>query len=430
MSLLEGHGDVTMDRAGADGDPERRHASARCCGAGASRPGAPPACSSSSSASRRSSASTRKASASSLPSRTRAAPSCSSAPGGGRSGCPPWSRSATLRHGSPVSAPPPPSPADLRADRGDRRAPRAAAPFPLRARALVCGVSGGPDSLALLVLAVASGCTVTAVHVDHGLRAGSAEEADVVADAARRFGAAFRSARVELDDGPNLEARARARAARRARLRRGHRAHRRRPGRDGARQPARGVRASTDSPAMRRRDRRTPCSPSGGQRRRSSATASGWCPCATPRTTTPASSAAGSAAELLPLCAAIAGRDVVPVLARQAELFGRRRRRARRRSPSLIDPADRRARGRRSRAARPPGGPCVADRRRALPAVGSTRSSGCSRWPARSAGPPKSPGGGGSAARTGGLVLGKAGPGRRRWCRADAPVPSQRDRPR
>ncbi len=73
----------------------------------------------------------------------------------------------------------------------------------------MCGVSGGADSLALLVLAVAAGCAVTAVHVDHGLRPGSAAEAEVVAGAARRFGASFRSERVDLGDGPNLEARAR-----------------------------------------------------------------------------------------------------------------------------------------------------------------------------------------------------------------------------
>ena len=74
---------------------------------------------------------------------------------------------------------------------------------------VTCAVSGGPDSIALLVLSVAAGCTVTAVHVDHGLRDGSAAEADVVAAAARRFGASFRSERVSVTPGPNQEARAR-----------------------------------------------------------------------------------------------------------------------------------------------------------------------------------------------------------------------------
>lgn len=71
-------------------------------------------------------------------------------------------------------------------------------------------MSGGADSLALLVLATEAGCTVTACHVDHGLREGSAREADVVRAAAERFGASFSALRVEVAPGPNLEARARA----------------------------------------------------------------------------------------------------------------------------------------------------------------------------------------------------------------------------
>jgi len=70
-------------------------------------------------------------------------------------------------------------------------------------------VSGGADSLALLALAVAAGCDATAIHVDHGLRPGSADEADVVADIARRLGAAFEARTVRIEPGPNLEARAR-----------------------------------------------------------------------------------------------------------------------------------------------------------------------------------------------------------------------------
>ncbi len=82
--------------------------------------------------------------------------------------------------------------------------------FPEPGTPVTLAVSGGPDSLALLVLATAAGCCVTAVHVDHGLRSGSAGEADVVAAASSRFGAAFRAERAPVAPGPNLEARARA----------------------------------------------------------------------------------------------------------------------------------------------------------------------------------------------------------------------------
>jgi tRNA(Ile)-lysidine synthase len=81
--------------------------------------------------------------------------------------------------------------------------------FPPSGTAVTCAVSGGADSLALLILACAAGCAVTAVHVDHGLRYGSADEASVVAAAAARFGANFRSETVVVAPGPNLEARAR-----------------------------------------------------------------------------------------------------------------------------------------------------------------------------------------------------------------------------
>ncbi|OWY60543.1 tRNA lysidine(34) synthetase TilS, partial [cyanobacterium TDX16] len=102
--------------------------------------------------------------------------------------------------------PPPPSPL------ATQLVPRCT--FPAPGTAVTCAVSGGADSLALLVLAVAAGCRVEAVHVDHGLRAGSAAEAEVVAAAAARYGAGFRAERVHVGQGPNLEARAR--AARRA----------------------------------------------------------------------------------------------------------------------------------------------------------------------------------------------------------------------
>ena len=82
--------------------------------------------------------------------------------------------------------------------------------FPPPGAPLACAVSGGADSLALLVLAAAAGCAVIAIHVDHGLRPGSASEAEVVAGAAARFGTRFEHHRAAVTPGPNLEARARA----------------------------------------------------------------------------------------------------------------------------------------------------------------------------------------------------------------------------
>ena len=81
--------------------------------------------------------------------------------------------------------------------------------FPPPGSAVTCAVSGGPDSLALLVLAAAAGLDVIAVHVDHGLRDGSAEEAGVVAGVAARFGTRFRSERAIVARGGDLEGRAR-----------------------------------------------------------------------------------------------------------------------------------------------------------------------------------------------------------------------------
>lgn len=81
--------------------------------------------------------------------------------------------------------------------------------FPPAGTAVNCAVSGGADSLALLALAVAAGCHATAIHVDHGLREGSAKEAELVEAAARQVGATFTALRVHVGDGPNLEARAR-----------------------------------------------------------------------------------------------------------------------------------------------------------------------------------------------------------------------------
>ena len=80
--------------------------------------------------------------------------------------------------------------------------------FPPAGTEVTCAVSGGADSMTLMVLAIAAGCSVTAVHVDHGLRHGSDAESEIVADAAARFGARFRSETVVVGTGPNQEARA------------------------------------------------------------------------------------------------------------------------------------------------------------------------------------------------------------------------------
>jgi tRNA(Ile)-lysidine synthase len=79
---------------------------------------------------------------------------------------------------------------------------------------LLVAVSGGPDSTALLValveLASSRGLTVTAAHVDHGLRGmESADDAARVAELAGRVGVPFVSRAVALTPGSNLEARAR-----------------------------------------------------------------------------------------------------------------------------------------------------------------------------------------------------------------------------
>ncbi|MCJ7436443.1 MAG: tRNA lysidine(34) synthetase TilS [Acidimicrobiia bacterium] len=75
---------------------------------------------------------------------------------------------------------------------------------------VVVACSGGPDSTALLALAADRGLVPIAVHVDHGLRDCSADEADAVATFAAALGTAFEARRVDVGHGGNLEARARA----------------------------------------------------------------------------------------------------------------------------------------------------------------------------------------------------------------------------
>ena len=74
---------------------------------------------------------------------------------------------------------------------------------------LTCAVSGGADSMALLVLATQFSKEVKAVHVDHGIRKESINEVDFVFQNAQKLGAAFESVSIRVEPGPNLESRAR-----------------------------------------------------------------------------------------------------------------------------------------------------------------------------------------------------------------------------
>jgi tRNA(Ile)-lysidine synthase len=191
--------------------------------------------------------------------------------------------------------------------------------FPAPGTELVCAVSGGPDSLALMALAVAAGCSVTAVHVDHGLRAGSAAEADVVADAAARFGAAFIGERVSVSPGPNLEARARAArfAVLPADVATGHTMDDQAETvlcnllRGAALDGLGAMEPGPRHPLLRLRRAET----------EGLCAALGLVPVRDPTNDDPRHLRNRVRHELLPLCASIAQRDVVPVLARQADLL-------------------------------------------------------------------------------------------------------------
>ncbi|MGH2684513.1 MAG: tRNA lysidine(34) synthetase TilS, partial [Actinomycetota bacterium] len=165
---------------------------------------------------------------------------------------------------------------------------------------------------------VEAGCEVTAVHVDHGLRTGSATEADVVRAAAQRFGAAFRAERVHVEPGPNLEARARAAryAVLPAGVLTGHTADDQAETvllnllRGAGLEGLAGIRADR-RPLLRLRRAET----------RALCDELGLVPVDDPSNVDPAHRRNRIRHELLPLLDAIAERDVVAVVARQAELL-------------------------------------------------------------------------------------------------------------
>jgi tRNA(Ile)-lysidine synthase len=190
--------------------------------------------------------------------------------------------------------------------------------FPAAGTPVTCAVSGGADSLALLVLATAAGCDVTAVHVDHGLRPGSAAEADHVATVASSVGAAFRACRVVVAPGANLEARAR--AARYAALPpgvcTGHTADDQAETvllhllRGGGLAGFAAMRTGVQRPllSLRRHETRALCGALGLQ------------PVDDPMNADPRFARVRVRHEVLPLLGDVARRDVAPLLARNAEL--------------------------------------------------------------------------------------------------------------
>jgi tRNA(Ile)-lysidine synthase len=80
-------------------------------------------------------------------------------------------------------------------------------------------VSGGPDSLGLLLLALEAGLVVTVHHVDHHSRPTSTRDADHLEEICRQLAVGFVRHDVVVESGANFEARAR--SARRAAMPRG-----------------------------------------------------------------------------------------------------------------------------------------------------------------------------------------------------------------
>ena len=81
--------------------------------------------------------------------------------------------------------------------------------FPAVGSAVACGLSGGPDSSALVALASRAGLKVTAWHVNHKLRPSAADDEAAARCIASLLGAGFEARSVSVAPGSNLEARAR-----------------------------------------------------------------------------------------------------------------------------------------------------------------------------------------------------------------------------
>lgn len=185
-------------------------------------------------------------------------------------------------------------------------------------------MSGGADSLALLALAAVADLQVTVHHVDHGLRAGSDSESEFVRERCHEVGAAFVSHTVRVESGPNTEARAR--EARYSVLpddvMTGHTADDRAEtviinllrgaGLNGlvGMRPHGGPSGRVVHPLLelRRSETEETCA------------LLGWVPFVDPSNRDPSILRNRIRHEVLPLLADVAGRDVVPILVRQADL--------------------------------------------------------------------------------------------------------------
>lgn len=81
--------------------------------------------------------------------------------------------------------------------------------FPPRGSSVDLAVSGGPDSMALMVLARAAGLVAEVHHVDHGIRDNSQLDRIVVGQLAERLGYGVTVYELRIEAGPDLERRAR-----------------------------------------------------------------------------------------------------------------------------------------------------------------------------------------------------------------------------
>jgi tRNA(Ile)-lysidine synthase len=190
---------------------------------------------------------------------------------------------------------------------------------------VTCAVSGGADSLALLALAVAANKKVTAIHIDHGLRPGSASEANLVRECASFVGATFVARTVSVESGANVEARARSAryAALPSDVLTGHTADDRAEtviinllrgagidGLTGIRQVG-GPSGTVVHPLLelRRRDTEAICA------------AMGWTPLHDPSNDDESLLRNRVRHSILPMLNEAAGRDLAPILARQGDLL-------------------------------------------------------------------------------------------------------------